>query len=245
MGSPTRKPLGPARSKPCFKRIPATRIRSCCINTNSGDWLQNWYTDAPQANYEADFFNTSGTGYLETQLQAIEANGDNYVFRGFFWFQGEGDTGSDGAMDVYAARFTSMLDTLRSDLGLTAPINFTLAVIDANPDSFYDTPANLANRTRADIERMRSIQFAMATDSNGSQVDTRGYNRTDAWHLDSTSLIQLGTAMAQEHIDTFAVPEPSSVALLVLAGLLIGLGNGDSAGRPGLDGSLPFTISNA
>ena len=188
-----------------------------------GSWLQSWYTDAPQDHYETDFFNASGTGYLETQLRAIEANGDDYVIRGFFWFQGEGDTGSDIAMDAYSARFSGMLDTLRSDLGLTELINFTLAVIDANPDVYYDVPANLGGRTRADIEKMRSVQFGMAEAPNGSQADTRGYTRTDAWHLTDASLIQLGQQMALTHISTFAAPEPSTITLLLLAAVAAGL----------------------
>ena len=166
-----------------------------------GHWLQNWYTAAgAKANYETDFFNASQTGALEAQLAAITAAGDDYVISGFFWFQGEGDTGSTEAADLYESRFMAMLNQIKTDAGLDYDIPFTLAVIDAN--SAYETPAG---RTWAQINYLRNIQqndLAVAA-NNGTSVDTRGYARTDEWHLTTEASQSLGAVMAQQHIATF------------------------------------------
>ena len=164
-----------------------------------GNWLQTWYTTGVQANYETDFFNASQTGVLEAQLAAITAAGDTYVISGFFWFQGEGDTGSTEAADLYESRFMAMLNQIKTDAGLNYEIPFTLAVIDANPDDFPE------GRTLEQINYLRNIQqneLAVAA-NNGTSVDTRGYARTDAWHLTTEAKQSLGTVMAQQHIATF------------------------------------------
>ena len=167
-----------------------------------GNWLQTWYTTGPQANYETDFFNASQTGVLEAQLAAITAAGDTYVLSGFFWFQGEGDTGSTEAADLYESRFMAMLNQIKTDAGLNYDIPFTLAVIDANPDDFPE------GRTLEQINYLRNIQqneLAVAA-NNGTSVDTRGYTRTDAWHLTTEAKQSLGAVMAQQHIATFNPP---------------------------------------
>lgn len=190
-----------------------------------GHWLQDWYTTEPQADYTNDFFNTAGTGHLQAQLQAIKAAGDDYVFNGFFWFQGEGDTGDNATMDTYNGRFFAMLGHLKQDLGLTNDFNSTLAVIDLNQDPFYDNPANAAGRTRADIEKMRMIQFAIASTTISSSVDTRSYARMDAWHVTSSELTRLGTNMANVHVTTFGLPWGSGDSLLVNGGFESGIGS--------------------
>ena len=125
---------------------------------HSGNAMSQWYTTSAQANYETDFFNTSATGVLETAIAQIEAAGDDPVFRGFFWFQGEGDTGDTNTMDLYAGRFNGMLSELKSDLGISEDIEFTMALIDMNSDPDYDYPTNTSGRTRGDIEHMRMVQ---------------------------------------------------------------------------------------
>ena len=102
--------------------------------------MSQWYTTSAQANYEVDFFNAGGTGALESRIAAIEATGDEAVFRGFFWFQGESDTGSTNTMDEYAGRYNGILSELKTDLGISEDVDFTMALIDMNPDPLYDDP---------------------------------------------------------------------------------------------------------
>jgi hypothetical protein len=173
---------------------------------HSGNAMAQWYTTIAQTNYHADFFNAGGTGTLQSRIAAIQGSGDEPVFRGFFWFQGESDTGSTETMDAYAGRFNGMLGQLKSDLGMSEEIEFTMALIDMNSDPFYDDPANTGGRTRSDIEYMRAVQSNICSSANGSFEDTRGYDRLDTWHLPITpDLVSLGFAMAERHMDTFGV----------------------------------------
>ncbi|MDA3926378.1 MAG: hypothetical protein PF904_16940 [Kiritimatiellae bacterium] len=182
---------------------------------HSGNAMSQWYTTSVQANYEADFFNASATGKLETAIADIEAAGDDPVFRGFFWFQGEGDTASTNTMDLYSGRFNGMLSELKSDLGMSNDIDFTMALIDMNSDSLYDDPANTSGRTRGDIEYLRMVQSNICNSTNGSFEDTREYDRLDSWHLPITpDLVNLGTAMAEKHAETFgAVVTTNTVSI--------------------------------
>lgn len=186
------------------------------VHTNhSGNAMSQWYTTTAQANYDADFFNAGGTGVLQSRIAAIEAAGDQPIFRGFFWFQGESDTGSTNTMDQYTARYNGMLAELKSDLGISNDVDFTMALIDMNPDPFYDDPANTGGRTRGDIEYMRMTQSNICNSANGAFEDTRGYNRLDTWHLPEADLITLGTRMADTHLETFGVVEATNTVLIV------------------------------
>lgn len=172
--------------------------------------MYQWYVDgSPSDNYEYDFFNSSNTGALETSLNSIEQAGNSYEFTGFFWFQGEGDTGSVNSIEKYESRFLGMLEQLNNDLnqGNQGGIDFTMAIIDANP--LYDKPAG---RDWEQIELLRDVQMNLADTSEfGSYVDSRGYQRTDAFHLTPQALEAIGVEMANTFISTHVVPLPTSV----------------------------------
>ena len=185
------------------KTLSASGAYSNVLIVNSmhpGDWLYEWYyQDAPNYNYDADFYNIGGTGVLESSFNEIELAGDTFVFTGLFWFQGEGDTGAQSAIDLYESRFLGMLDQLYSDVNgeQNGSIDFTMAVIDANP--IYEQPAG---RTWDQINSLRDAQFNLAS-SYGSYVDTRGYDRLDEWHLTTSALELLGTEMANTFLSTY------------------------------------------
>lgn len=182
---------------------------------HAGSAISQWYTTSAQANYEADFFNGSGTGALESRIAQIEANGDEAAFKGLFWFQGESDTASTNTMDAYAGRFNGMLAELKSDLGLTNDIDFTIALIDLNSDSHYDDPANADGRSRGDIAYMRSVQSNLCAGAHGALEDSRGYARTNAWELAiDPDLIDFGTAMAHTHLETFSCITTTNTLIL-------------------------------
>lgn len=166
---------------------------------HSGEALDRWYVTEPRANYSNDFVNATGTGVLQTQIRTITNAGDLAVFRGFFWFQGESDTGSYPAMNAYKDRFLGMMGRLKQDLGMINDVEFTLAVIDCNPDPFYDDPANTGGRTRADVDYLRVVQSNMCVGVHRTYVDTRGYTRSDLWHLTTPEAARLGAAMSVTH----------------------------------------------
>lgn len=179
------------------------------VATNhSGEGLANWFTTGPNANYSNDLFNAAGTGLLQSRIHAITNAGDEVVFKGFFWFQGETDTGSYASMDAYTNRFRAMMAQLKQDLGMETDVNFMLAVIDGNPDPFYDDPANAAGRTRADVDYLRGIQTNLCVAPSGAYVDTRGYTRTDMWHLTTGELTRLGADMSTVFTNTFGISPP-------------------------------------
>ena len=104
-------------------------------SAHPGNWLSQWYTDTANANYSYDFYNANGTGLLESSLNEIEQAGDTFVFTGLFWFQGEGDTGAQSAIDLYGSRFLAMLEQLSNDINgdVIRSVDFTMVIIDANP----------------------------------------------------------------------------------------------------------------
>jgi len=178
---------------------------------HSGEAMDRWFTTLPRVNYSNDFFNASGTGALEAQIQAITNAGDEAVFQGFFWFQGETDTGSTASMDAYTNRFSAMMAQLKTDLALSNDVHFTMAIIDGNPDPFYDDPANAGGRTRADIDYLRARQISVSSSPNGSYVDTRGYVRGDLWHVKTSApddLSRLGGNMSIAFTNAFGISLP-------------------------------------
>lgn len=171
-----------------------------------------WYNGVPNESYKSDFFNNYSTGLLQSSLEKLITSGENYNFKGFFWFQGESDT-SASALN-YQDAFLSMLKQLQSDLGLDTKINFTLAIIDANQNSIYDNPNNLGGITRQGIENLRSVLTNLGSLPQGSYVDTRGYDRSDAWHLYDSGRQIVGQNMAKTFIETFEVPEPTAIVII-------------------------------
>jgi len=174
---------------------------------HSGNAMSAWFTTGPQGNYLNDFFNSSGTGVLQTAITAITNAGDVVDFKGFFWFQGESDTGATNTMDAYSGKFLGMMAQLKSDMAMTNDIDCTMALIDMNSDSFYDDPANTGGRSRGDLEYFRSMQMAMCADAHLTYADTREYTRTDTWHLTTAERARFAAAQAAKHIATFIAPD--------------------------------------
>lgn len=188
------------------------------VHTNHpGEAMANWFTTAPAVNYSNDLFNAAGTGRLQAQIQAITNAGDQAVFRGFFWFQGESDTGSAATMDAYTNRFQAMMARLRQDLGLTNDVRFTLAVIDANTNVAFDTVLTDSGRTREGINTFRARQIDLGAAPSGSCADTRGYERTDLWHLTSSELARLSGAMSAVFTNTFGVAASAAEAVEIVS----------------------------
>jgi hypothetical protein len=154
---------------------------------------------------------------LVARIEQIEANGDTAVFAGVLWMQGESDVGQASTIPIYDDRFRSMLGFYQQDLGLAESPSYIVGVTDANTaDPLYSSisPANL--------EALRAIQFALGDEPGGEAFDSRGYPRTDLWHLNAANATLFGEAMAYQFAVTNNVPEPS-VAILALAGVAVAL----------------------
>ena len=94
---------------------------------------------------------------------------------------------------------------------MASAVKYTLAVIDVNP-------AYTGQYSPGYVNAIRAAQFRLGNLPNGSCVDTRGFTRIDAWHMDAQSLTAVGNLMAEEYINNF-VPEPTSICLLAIGGL--------------------------
>ena len=179
---------------------------------HSGEGLANWFTTTPQVNYSNDFWNAAGTGVLQSQIRAITNAGDKVVFQGVFWFQGETDTGSYASMDAYTNRVGLMLARLKQDFGLTNDVRLVYAIIDGNSDPLYDNPANTGGRTRADVDYLRAYQIAQGSGPQFAYADTRGYARSDMWHLLTSGpdeLSRQGLAMSAAYTTKFGISLPT------------------------------------
>jgi len=159
---------------------------------HSGNWLYAWWNESPQQNY---YDNLTA---LEAEFSELRSTGKEPIFRGVFWFQGEGDSGSYSTMNLYKERFKNYLAQLELDME-GDQIKSVIVVIDGNQDSFYDEPTNLAGRTRAQIEYMRNIHVELGLELDGFAVDSRDYQRGDAWHLSSAELGSLGQRIGEKY----------------------------------------------
>lgn len=185
---------------------------------HSGEAMDRWFTTAPRVNYSNDLFNAYGTGLLQAQIHAITNAGDTAVFKGVFWFQGEGDSGNYPAMDAYTNRFNGMLSQLKLDLGMTNDVRFTMAIIDANQDPALDDDLAAIGRTHVMVDYLRTNQIDLSSGPQGSYVDTRSYSRgTDVWHLPTDELTRLGLDMSAAFTNTFGTSIPPSETVTIIS----------------------------
>lgn len=151
--------------------------------TRSGNWLFNWVADGAGGyvagpNFTEDLWAPDGSSALQQFIADLESDGDTVVVRGFFWWQGEGDTGGTIARTVYSEKLQWMIQELWSAYG-EFDILFTL--IDYNPDEL-DELMNIG-RTPEDVEAIRDQLRDAAEQLGGTVHDSRPYPRSDLWHV--------------------------------------------------------------
>jgi hypothetical protein len=166
-----------------------------------GSWLHDWYSNKPNKNFDSDFYNSSGTGALEKAWKEVEASGKKPRLAGFFWFQGEGDSGSLSAQKTYPQRFKKILALVQEHFDQPVQPDFAVAVIDGHQDSKFYYPSNPKGRTRDQVEGMRAVLETLGRESNGVSVDTRGAERGDMWHLSRAEKTRIGMEMAKAFVE--------------------------------------------
>jgi autotransporter-associated beta strand protein len=172
---------------------------------HSGNPIAQWYNNGRQANYLADLYNPSASkGALEAACDNIVAAGNTYRIRGFFWFQGEGDTHDVPETELYAAKFKGLLGQLATDLNHGESVPFAITLIAYNP-SIPPAPPNTPTDQVAAVEAMRVVQQNLADNSPiGCYADSWGYARSDTWHLTASAATSFGSALANR----FVTPVP-------------------------------------
>lgn len=153
---------------------------------HSGNWMRRWIEGGPGGyvlaeNFLADFWNPAGDSGLQQLTGDINAAGDTWDIAAFFWFQGEGDTGSAAQRDLYLGRFFYVLSRIEAEYGLDHDIPFIVTAIDYNGD---DQALAAIGRTPGDIEHMRAVHFQIGDAvPYGGTLDSRGWPRLDLWHV--------------------------------------------------------------
>jgi len=149
----------------------------------SGNWLVEWVAGydgaySPGSNYTEDLWASDGSSGLQQYIAALEGEGHTVTIEGFFWFQGEGDTGSQLHQGEYQPRLTWMLNELWSHYG---GFDVVLTKIDWN----HNLPDELAaiNRTPEDVEAIRTALQATADDLGIGIMDSADRVRADVWHI--------------------------------------------------------------
>lgn len=125
---------------------------------------------------------------------------------GMLWHQGESDA-IEGQQANYQTNLTNFIADVRSNYGANLP--FMVGEI---------------RRGSAAAITVADAQIAVANaDANTTFVPAADLSFKDAYHFDAASMITLGERYATNYQNDFAslVPEPSSLALLCIAGLLV------------------------
>jgi hypothetical protein len=122
---------------------------------------------------------------------------------GMIWMQGESDANKHEYAVNYAANLKALINKVRLDFG--ADMRFVIGRID-------DWPWGAA----ADCELVRAAQQTVAeADSNAAWFDTDNLQRVYTGHYGTQGQTDLGILFANQ----FAVPEPSTLFILLSAGL--------------------------
>lgn len=151
---------------------------------HGGNWLNQWILNegggvySPGTNMTNDLWASDGSSELQQLIASLEADGHTVKVEGFFWFQGESDTINAGSRATYQARFEWMISTLRSHYG-----NFDLLV------TLVDWNHDLTDQLIQDgympewVDELRQVLIDTAASLGGVHHDSRGYPRSDLWHV--------------------------------------------------------------
>ncbi|MFK7790448.1 MAG: sialate O-acetylesterase [Phycisphaeraceae bacterium] len=183
------------------------------INFYSNGTPYYWGSD-PSVSPQPD--NTSLYGahlaWVGARLTEISSRGDTPVVKGVFWYQGEGDAGANVSSAVYQAGLEGLLDRLRSDYGADLPVIAT-EIRNGNVASGYNL-----NQSNAINDAAKAVA---ASDDFFDIVDPNdlSYRSANDVHLNNSGLADLAPIWTDAYLQI--VPEPSSLVLLGLSGLVL------------------------
>ena len=149
-------------------------------------------------------------------IDAVIANGDNPVLMGMFWVQGESDTGNTTNASNYGANLTDLISRVRTDLfgGSEAP--FVLSQLSDNQYNSLTAGLQLVRQGQSSVNANVANTAMVTTDDDLLYTVGAG---ADQIHFDTNGQINLGNALGAELVSL--VPEPNSLALLALSGLMM------------------------
>lgn len=148
-----------------------------------GNWLNQWIVNdagvfLPGTNMLTDLWAPDGSSELQSLIDSLESEGNTVKLEGFFWFQGESDTINAGSRNTYQVRFSWMIEQLRNHYGA---FDLVVTLIDWNPDRIQELLDG--GYTPEGVEHLRDVLRDTAHQLGGITHDSRGYPRSDLWHV--------------------------------------------------------------
>lgn len=167
---------------------------------HSGSSISLWMTNPNYLFYENDFFNSSGTGVLQSAIASISPS-KTYSFEGLFWFQGEADRfDPPNWVSLFKDAPNSLLSRLRADLG-SSNWKYVVTLV----DSYTTNPSD-----KAMYDAIHDAMKAMVDNdpAYGLAADSRGYERrSDRLHLVVPAVAtQFGTDSVGIWFNTLPMP---------------------------------------
>ncbi|MGJ8725411.1 MAG: sialate O-acetylesterase [Roseibacillus sp.] len=150
--------------------------------------------------------------FFNEQITILSPSYTDINFNTFFWHQGESDSGL-----TYQADFQAMFDQLRLDL--SSELTGVTGLISENfdPGNTGNTPRLNITQVNEALENLGDAQTYLTT--TGSLTDIPLH---DNIHFDADGQLIHGERMASAYESEFlAVPEPGSIVLLLLSGILL------------------------
>ena len=193
------------------------------------DWNPQYFTD-PYYHPGANNYN-----YLKSRVTdsltnlPFQQGGATGKVAAFFWMQGESDALQGRTTAQYEADLTNFIATVRTDYGANLPFIFGLI---NNADSVFNQPGVTFSGPNTAAIRQAQKDIASASSNpafslghlipNTYLVDTDAFardNASDLLHFNNQGIMDLGTAFAQQYVNT--IPEPATLSLLPLMAMLL------------------------
>ncbi|KAJ3696438.1 hypothetical protein LUZ61_000143 [Rhynchospora tenuis] len=134
--------------------------------------------------------------HMVQRAKAAEEIGDGGEVKAVLWYQGESDTESDHAAEIYGDHLKKFIEDLRSDLGLPYL-------------PFIQVALASGSGTQRNIEKVRKAQLGLNL-PNLTCVDAMGLTlNPDHLHLTTQAQVKLGQMLSEAYIKL----QPSSTIL--------------------------------
>lgn len=148
-----------------------------------GSSINAWFTDS--------LHRQTNTYPYDDMIRRAKKAMESGILKGIIWHQGESDSNSQKSINAYTQNFEAMLDSLKSDLGISS-----IPIVMGEIGYFFYPKAAFAKDINGVIR-----QIADSNDCIGL-VTAEGLNhKGDSTHFDSDSYHALGTRYAAKMLE--------------------------------------------